>query len=223
MLYNILQKTLIKNKDGTFKVRDELLSEEGISYKIEKDLMWIFFSNKTWLIPLTKKGIDILCNTYNFIYDLFEYERDFQDVIEKYINKGILRCKQLDDFYEIVDTYKELKINWVNEEDDILTFDKVEEYKCTTRIQIYSLAKLEILIRILNQNLREEDIKKLCNNDYTPIIFPIPNRNYEDIEYNFYTEDIELSGLIHTGYLQLNNIPLENKEGNRYGKTKKNW
>lgn len=224
MLYDILQRILIKNKDETFKVEYDLLDEERIFYKIEKNFVWIYFSNKTCLIPLTTKGIDILWNTYYFICNLIMYEEMFEDVIYKRIDERVISQKQINDFYEIVDTYKKLEIYCLNKDDNILIFNTIKEYECTTKIQIYSLAKLEVLIRILNQNIREEDIKKLKDDEYTPIIFPIPKKySFRKIEDNFYIGNIELSGLIHTGYLQLNNILLENKEGNRYGKTKKNW
>ena len=206
----ILQSALSKNWDNTFKVNTKLLIDANFSYKEERDLEWVFSPKETYLVPLTTRGNRIVHNTFSFINDLIRNEKEIEEVILEHIRRRTLFKKQIDDFYEIIDAYKKLDVFWLNGHDDILVFNKIEEYKCVTKIQIYSLAKLEILFRILNRNFTEEDIKKLKDDNYTPFIFPIKeaidiglhsNRNYEYFKKNFYT----LSDLIFTGHLKLNN------------------
>lgn len=82
-------------------------------------------------------------------------------------------------------------------------------------MDIFSLSGIEILLRLLNQDIDLDNIKRLSNStNYTPIVFPVKNivyinlyndSNYNRFERKFYTGSINLADLISTGHLQLNN------------------
>lgn len=210
---SIFNKIVIHNNDGIYQIRFDIITEEGIPFIIEKDYTWITLKNETYLIPTTIKGLEIIDNTYNFINDLLRHELAISDFIQEKIETGIIPHNFINHFYNIIDTYKELDIEFWDK--NILVLNTIENYKIKTKIEIFSLAEVEILLRLLNQNIDLDNIKRLSNNtNYTPIIFPIKNpiyinldndRDYSRFERKFYTESINLADLIATGHLQLNN------------------
>lgn len=209
---HIFNKAIIENNDGTCQIRFGIIAEEGIPFIIEKDCTWITLKDDIYLIPTTIKGLEIINNTYNFIEDLLYYERELSDFIHEKIKTGIIPHNSINHFYNIIDTYKELDIV---RDKNILLFNAIENYTIKNKMDIFYLSGIEILLRLLNQDIDLDDIKRLSNNtNYTPIIFPIKNtiyinldndRDYNRFERKFYTGSINLADLISTGHLQLNN------------------
>lgn len=210
---NIINKIAIQNQDGTYFIRSDIISEEKIPIIIEEHYAVISFKNDDFLFPITKEGIKIIENSYSFINNLLYYTKKISEIIQNKVEKGFLPQCALDHFYTIIDTYKELNLEYFDK--NILIFNSIENYKTKTKMEISSLATIEILLRILNQDIALRDIKRLKDSDnYTPIIFPIKKkrelnlestRDYWNAKMSFYTEKIYLADLIFTGHLQLNN------------------
>lgn len=224
MDHSILEQILVKKGDESFDLNYKIIHEEELSCEKEKNFAWLYSSTFNYLVPLTSEGVDILQNTKNFIECMIRSEEEFENVIYEHFEKELIQ-KQINNFHEIVAAYKKLDVYYVNENSYILTFNKVEKYKFDTKMQIYSLQKLEILARILNQNIMEKDIKKLANDNYTPIIFPISEEfSYRKMKNNFYTGNVKLSDLIYTGYLHLNDNYIAKEQGGyRHGETKERY
>lgn len=209
---SIVNKIAIHNNDGTCQIRFDIITEEGIPFIFEKDYTWITLKNAAYLIPTTIKGLEIIDNTYNFIKDLLYYEADILDFIQEKIKTGIIPHNSINHFYNIIDTYEELDIV---RDKNILVFNAVENYTIKNKMDIFSLSGIEILLRLLNQDIDLDNIKRLSNStNYTPIVFPVKNivyinlyndSNYNSFERKFYTGSINLADLISTGHLQLNN------------------
>lgn len=209
---SIVNKIAIHNNDGTCQIRFDIITEEGIPFIFEKDYTWITLKNAAYLIPTTIKGLEIIDNTYNFIKDLLYYEADILDFIQEKIKTGIIPHNSINHFYNIIDTYEELDIV---RDKNILVFNAVENYTIKNKMDIFSLSGIEILLRLLNQDIDLDNIKRLSNStNYTPIVFPVKNivyinlyndSNYNCFERKFYTGSINLADLISTGHLQLNN------------------
>lgn len=202
---HILYKLMIQNNDNTYKIRSDIILEEKIPIKFEKDYVVITLENDSYLIPTTIKGLEIIDNTYNFIGDLLYYKRTISNFIQQKIEIGIISDYTINHFHNIVNAYKDLNIELIDE--NILVFNRIRTYKINTKMEVFYLANIEILIRILNQNIEEEDIKILeDDNRYTPFIFPVRQPiDFYCLEYNFYTSELELSDLITEGQLKLNN------------------
>lgn len=224
---NVLKYVVIRNdKKKAYDVRDDLIKEQrGIKYVEEKDYAWISFESYTYLIPLTGKGFEILEITYNWINDFLDNENKIIEELYELVDDQVISKTSIDNFKEILNTYDELDIKWLKKE-DILVLKNIENYKFKTRLEIASLSSIEILIRLLNQNISIADIKKIKENDhFIPIIFPIKfspktnfryiqdrrwkmereNRRYsQTIQNNFYKGDINLAELLELGYLKLN-------------------
>lgn len=224
---NVLKYVVIRNdKKKAYDIRDDLIKEQrGIKYVEEKDYAWISFESYTYLIPLTGKGFEILEITYNWINDFLDNENKIIEELYELVDDQVILKTSIDNFKEILNTYDELDIKWLKKE-DILVLKNIENYKFKTRLEIASLSSIEILIRLLNQNINITDIKKIKENDnFIPIIFPIKfspktnfryiqdrrwkmereNRRYsQTIQNNFYKGDINLVELLELGYLKLN-------------------
>lgn len=222
---NVLKHSVIWNDTkGAYDVRWDLIKEqEDIKYVEEKDYAWIYFESCTCLVPSTEKGVEILKISYEFINDLLKYEKKIIDELEEFIDDKVIPKTSIDNFKEIVRTYDELNISWLKRE-DILILSNIENYKFKTRLEVASSTSIEVLIRLLNQDISITDIKKLkVNDNFTPIIFPIkasPKINFryrqrrrrerESREYrqtilnNFYKGNINLLELIELGHLKLN-------------------
>lgn len=172
---NVLKHSVIWNDTkGAYDVRWDLIKEqEDIKYVEEKDYAWIYFESCTYFVPLTEKGVKILKISYDFIKDLLEYEEKIIDELEEFIDDKVIPKISIDNFKEIVSTYDELNISRLKRE-YILILSNIENYKFKTRLEVASLTSIEVLIRLLNQDISITDIKKLkVNDNFTPIIFPI--------------------------------------------------
>lgn len=209
---NVLKHSVIwNNTKGAYDIRWDLIKEqEDIKYAEEKDYAWIYFDSCTCLVPSTEKGVEILKISYEFINDLLEYEKKIIDELKKFIDDKVIPKTSINNFKEIVCTYDELNINWLKRE-DILILNNIENYKFKTRLEVASSTSIEVLIRLLNQDISITDIKKLkVNDNFTPIIFPIKNylevdfNSYRSIRENFYKEKIDFMELLETGHLKLN-------------------
>lgn len=174
---NVLKHSVIwNNTKGAYDVRWDLIKEqEGIKYVEEKDYTWIHFKSCTCLIPSTEKGVKILKVSYDFIENLLRYEKKIIEELKEFIDDKVIPKTSIDNFKKIVSTYDELNINWLQLKNEyILILKNVENYKFNARLEIASLTSIEVLIRLLNQDVSITDIKKLkVNDNFTPIIFPI--------------------------------------------------
>lgn len=143
-----------------------IFEKEGYPYILEEHYLIINFETKAILIPFTSQGENIITQTINFINDLGCYRRDIRRLFEE---------NEIRYFRDIVNSYCNLRIEYLDEENKILIFNSIKNYKFETELSIYNFAKIEILLKILPYDIDREEVKQLVMEDVdiTPIIFPI--------------------------------------------------
>lgn len=149
----------------------DLLKEENIPYLLEEDFITLYFKDNMILIPMTEKGKKIAVCTEDFINKLKKYEDDIIEFLEENDISGL----QISYIEDILDTYYNLNLKYLDRKNKILIFKPIESYSFETKLSIYNFAKIEILLKILDYEINIEEVKQLDSekNDITPIVFPI--------------------------------------------------
>lgn len=168
----LLEKIFYKNysKENIIKGTNTL-KEEGYSFILEEDYIIICFKFDMALIPLTDFGKKIAVWTRNFVYDLERYQRTIEDFFKEE-NMPKLAIEYLSD---IIDSYCDLRLDYLDSEKKILIFSSIKNYKFETKLSIYNFSKIEVLLKILNYEINIEEVRQLGSEDIdiTPIVFPI--------------------------------------------------
>ena len=141
---------------------------------MEPDYLEIHFKGKTSMIPITETGVNLIYTTFQAINDI--KSNWFMHGISEKNNTNFIYYIEI-----IQNTYSKLEIEQYR---NILIFNELQEFKFDTELNISLLSLLEPLIRVLNYNFPQSDIKKL-NIDIIPIIFPI---KYQ-IDFFYYTDN----------------------------------
>lgn len=187
--YEILLKKIYNDnysKENIMK-RLNIFEKEGYSYILEEDYIIICFKIDMVLIPLTNYGKDMTLWTIKFINDLSQNQR--------YIENFFKENSEVEYFRDIINAYYNLKLEYLDDENRILIFRPIENYKFETELSIYNFAKIEVLLKILDYEINIEEVKQLDSEDIdiTPIVFPI--RREIDI-YSFLNNPINLLEII---------------------------
>lgn len=167
--YKILLKKIYNDnysKENIMK-RLNIFEKEGYSYILEEDYIIICFKIDMVLIPLTDFGKKIAVWTIKFINDLSQNQR--------YIENFFKENSEVEYFRDIINAYYNLKLEYLDDENRILIFRPIENYKFETKLSIYNFAKIEVLLKILDYEINIEEVKQLDSEDIdiTPIVFPI--------------------------------------------------
>lgn len=167
--YRILLKKIYNDnysKENIMK-RLNIFEKEGYSYILEEDYIIICFKIDMVLIPLTNYGKDMTLWTIKFINDLSQNQR--------YIENFFKENSEVEYFRDIINAYYNLKLEYLDDENRILIFSSIENYKFETELSIYNFAKIEVLLKILDYKINIEEVKQLYSEDIdiTPIVFPI--------------------------------------------------
>ncbi|WP_462424228.1 hypothetical protein [Fusobacterium ulcerans] len=171
--YKILLKKIYNDnysKENIMK-RLNIFEKEGYSYILEEDYIIICFKIDMVLIPLTDFGKKIAVWTIDFVYNLKHYQRTIEDFLKKE-NVPELTIEYLSD---IINSYLDLRLDYLDSEKKILIFSSIKNYKFETELSIYNFAKIEVLLKILDYKINIEEVKQLYSEDIdiTPIVFPI--------------------------------------------------
>ena len=167
--YRFLLKKIYNDnysKENIMK-RLNIFEKEGYSYILEEDYIIICFKIDMVLIPLTNYGKDMTLWTIKFINDLSQNQR--------YIENFFKENSEVEYFRDIINAYYNLKLEYLDDENRILIFSSIENYKFETELSIYNFAKIEVLLKILDYKINIEEVKQLYSEDIdiTPIVFPI--------------------------------------------------
>lgn len=166
-----------------YKVNNLEQLQKDLDFKInmEPDYLEIHFKGKTSMIPITETGVNLIYTTFQAINDI--KSNWFMHGISEKNNTNFIYYIEI-----IQNTYSKLEIEQYR---NILIFNELQEFKFDTELNISLLSLLEPLIRVLNYNFPQSDIKKL-NFDIIPIIFPI---KYQ-IDFFYYTDNNLTSSMV---------------------------